>query len=128
MESMKCVGGKEDATKSLTVHGAFALAQKIERKKMSVRDENRHLDVKAGKSTSECRELIERYRTQYGDKKTFRRQGEKHPRQLSNLKWAGCSSGKLTGSLWGDWYSNLTTVRDLSPGTGRYDTSTSCTT
>ena len=28
------------------VHGPFELAKKIERKKMSVRDENRHLDVK----------------------------------------------------------------------------------
>ena len=32
--------------KSQTVHGCRDLAEKIERKKMSVRDENRHLDVK----------------------------------------------------------------------------------
>ena len=32
--------------KGLRVHGAYELARKIERKKMSVRDENRHLDVK----------------------------------------------------------------------------------
>jgi hypothetical protein len=31
--------------KSLWVHGSFELARKVERKKMSVRDENRHLDV-----------------------------------------------------------------------------------
>jgi hypothetical protein len=32
--------------KSLWVHGSHELARKIERKKMSVRDENRHLDIK----------------------------------------------------------------------------------
>ena len=32
--------------KSLRVRGAHELARKIERKKMSVRDENRHLHVK----------------------------------------------------------------------------------
>ena len=32
--------------KSLRVHGSHELAKKIERKKMSARDENRHLDVK----------------------------------------------------------------------------------
>jgi hypothetical protein len=34
--------------KSQTVHGGFELAKKIVRKKMSSRDENRHLDVKRG--------------------------------------------------------------------------------
>ena len=32
--------------KSLQVHGGHELARKVERKKMSVRDENRHLDIK----------------------------------------------------------------------------------
>jgi hypothetical protein len=32
--------------KSVRVRGSFELAKKIERKKMSLRDENRHLDVK----------------------------------------------------------------------------------
>jgi len=32
--------------KSKTVHGSRQLAEKIERKKMSLRDENRHLDIK----------------------------------------------------------------------------------
>jgi hypothetical protein len=36
-------GGRNRNTR---VHGAYELAKKIERKKMSVRDENRHLDVK----------------------------------------------------------------------------------
>ena len=54
--------------RSLTVHGAFALAQKIERKKMSVRDENRHLDVKR-EINFRMSELIDRYWTHYGSKK-----------------------------------------------------------
>ena len=33
-------GGRQ---KSLRVHGSHELARKIERKKMSIRDENRHL-------------------------------------------------------------------------------------
>ena len=32
--------------RSVLVHGSHELAKKIERKKMSARDENRHLDVK----------------------------------------------------------------------------------
>ena len=32
--------------RSLQVHGSYELARKIERKKMSARGENRHLDVK----------------------------------------------------------------------------------
>jgi hypothetical protein len=57
--------------KSLTVHGALALAQKIERKKMSMRDENRHLDVKR-ETNFRMWELVERYRTHYGNKKRSR--------------------------------------------------------
>ena len=32
--------------RSLTVHGPRELARKVERKRLSTRDENRHLDVK----------------------------------------------------------------------------------
>ena len=35
MECLKSVGGKEARNKSLRVHGAYELAKKIERKKMS---------------------------------------------------------------------------------------------
>jgi hypothetical protein len=41
--------------KSLRVHGSHELARKIERKKMSIRDENRHLDVKREVNLRECR-------------------------------------------------------------------------
>ena len=43
---MKFAGGKEDATKACGSTARIELAKKIERKKMSTRDENRHLDVK----------------------------------------------------------------------------------
>ena len=32
--------------KSAKIHGSDELAKKVERKKLSIRDENRHLDVK----------------------------------------------------------------------------------
>src|SRR3989442_14078106 len=54
--------------KSLQVHGGHELARKIERKKMSVRDENRHLDVKR-ELNLRMSALIDRYWTHYGIKK-----------------------------------------------------------
>jgi hypothetical protein len=54
--------------KSLCVHGAYELARKIERKKMSVRDENRHLDIKR-EINFRMSALIDRYWTHYGIKK-----------------------------------------------------------
>ena len=42
----RSVGEKEAGTEACSVHGSHELAKKIERKKMSARDENRHLDVK----------------------------------------------------------------------------------
>ena len=53
--------------KSLRVHGAFELAKKIERKKLSARDENRHLDVKRDVNFR-MSALIDRYWTHYGSK------------------------------------------------------------
>ena len=41
--------------RGLRVHGSFELARKIERKKMSVRDENRHLDCQEGDQLSDVR-------------------------------------------------------------------------
>ena len=54
--------------KSLRVHGPHELARKIERKKMSVRDENRHLDIKR-EINFRMSALIDRYWTHYGVKK-----------------------------------------------------------
>src|SRR5580693_6283220 len=54
--------------RSVRVHGSFELAKKIERKKMGVRDENRHLDVKR-EINFRMSALIDRYWTHYGVKK-----------------------------------------------------------
>lgn len=52
----------------LRVHGSHALAKKVERKKMSARDENRHLDVKR-EVNFRMSVLVDRYWTEYGIKK-----------------------------------------------------------
>ncbi len=54
--------------RSLLVHGPKELARKILRKKLSARDENRHLDVKKEKNFR-MSALIDRYWEQYGRKK-----------------------------------------------------------
>ena len=101
--------------RSLSVHGGLALAQKVERKKMSVRDENRHLDVKR-EINYRMSELIDRYWTHYGRKK--RSAG----REKSILDGIRSELGRMfvrevDGIAVGQWYENLTGVRDLSPGT-----------
>jgi integrase len=101
--------------KSLTVHGALALAQKIERKKMTVRDENRHLDVKR-EVNFRMWELVDRYRTHYGDKK------RSADREKSILDTIQAEMGRMfvrevDGVAVGRWYENLTTVRNLSAST-----------
>src|SRR5271165_3313237 len=50
--------------RSLQVHGSRELAKKVERKKLSARDENRHLDVRR-EVNFRMPALIQRYRDQY---------------------------------------------------------------
>jgi len=101
--------------KSLWVHGSHELARKIERKKMSVRDENRHLDI-AREVNFRMSELIDRYWTHYGVKK------RSASREKSVLDGIRADLGRLfvrevDGQAVGRWYDDLTAVRDLSPGT-----------
>jgi len=101
--------------KSLRVHGAYELARKIERKKMSVRDENRHLDIKR-EVNLRMSALIDRYWTHYGVKK------RSASREKSVLDGIRSELGRsfvreIDGDAVGRWYENLTVVRDLSPGT-----------
>jgi integrase len=101
--------------KSLWVHGSHELARKIERKKMSVRDENRHLDIKR-EVNFRMSELIDRYWTHYGVKK------RSASREKSVLDGIRADLGRLfvrevDGQAVGRWYDDLTAVRDLSPGT-----------
>jgi len=101
--------------KSLWVHGGFELARKIERKKMSVRDENRHLDIKR-EINFRMSALIDRYWTLYGVKK------RSASREKSVLDGIRSELGRsfvreIDGVAVGRWYEKLTAVRDLAPGT-----------
>ena len=105
-------GGRQ---KSLRVHGSHELARKIERKKMSIRDENRHLDVKR-EVNLRMSALIDRYWKQYGIKK------RSADREKSILEGIRSELGKtfvreVDGNAVSRWYENLTAVHELSPGT-----------
>ena len=105
-------GGRQ---KSLRVHGSHELARKIERKKMSIRDENRHLDVKR-EVNLRMSALIDRYWLQYGIKK------RSADREKSILEGIRSELGKtfvreVDGNAVSRWYENLTAVHELSPGT-----------
>ena len=101
--------------KSLRVHGAYELARKIERKKMSVRDENRHLDIKR-EVNFRMSALIGRYWTHYGVKK---RSASREKSVLDGIRSELGQSfvREIDGDAVGSWYENLTAVRNLSPGT-----------
>ncbi len=101
--------------RSLRVHGAYELARKIERKKMSIRDENRHLDVRR-EVNFRMSALIDRYWMHYGIKK------RSADRESSVLDGIRSELGQLfvreiDGNAISRWYENLTGVRELSPGT-----------
>ena len=101
--------------KSLRVRGSAELARKIERKKMSARDENRHLDVKR-EVNYRMSGLIDRYLTHYGNKKLSA------DREKSILEGIRSELGRsfvreVDGVAVQRWYENLTKVRGLSDGT-----------
>lgn len=101
--------------KSLRVHGSHELAKKIERKKMSARDEGRHLDVKR-EVNFRMSALIDRYWEHYGKKK------RSASREESIMEGIRSELGKyfvreVDGSAISRWYEGLTAVRSLSPGT-----------
>src|SRR5262245_44630239 len=101
--------------KCVVVHGSHELARKIERKKMSVRDENRHLDIKR-EVNYRMSTLIDRYWEHYGIKK------RSADREKSIINGIRSELGKLfvrevDGDAISRWYENLTDVLELSPGT-----------
>src|ERR1700689_566578 len=98
--------------KSLRVHGAYELAKKIERKKMSVRDENRHLDIKR-EINFRMSELIDRYWEQYGRRK------KSQEREKSVLEGVRHAMGnrfvrEVDGVIVNRWYQGLTAAKGLS--------------
>jgi integrase len=102
-------------SRSLRVHGGYELAKKIERKKMSARDENRHLDVRK-EVNFRMSALIDRYIEQYGRKK------RSADREKSILEGIRSELGTLfvrevDGVAVSRWYENLTKRKKLSDGT-----------
>jgi len=101
--------------KSVRVHGSMELAKKIQRKRMSARDENRHLDVKR-EVNFRMSTLIDRYWEQYGSKK------RSADREKSITDGIRDELGKLfvrevDGVAVSRWYQDLTAVRGLAEGT-----------
>lgn len=100
--------------KSLRIHGTHELAKKIERKRMSARDENRHLDIKR-EVNFRMSALIDRYWTHYGVKK---RSASREKSILGGIRSElGLFVREVDGTAVGRWYENITGVRDLSSGT-----------
>ena len=101
--------------RSLNVHGCHDLAQKILRKKLSRRDENRHLDVKK-EVNFRMSALIDRYWDQHASKK------KSQDREKSILEGVRDELGTLfvrevDGTAVDRWYQNLTAEKKLSQGT-----------
>jgi integrase len=101
--------------RSEMVHGSKALARKIERKKMSLRDENRHLDIKR-EVNFRMTALIDRYWNEYGSKK------KSASREHSVIEGIREELGDLfvrevDGSAVDRWYQGLTSRRGLTAGT-----------
>jgi len=101
--------------RSVRVHGSFELAKKIERKKVGLRDENRHLDIRR-EVNLRMSALIDRYWKEYGSSK------KSSDRERSIL--AGIRTGlgnlfvrEVDGNAVDRWYKGLTKVKGLSAGT-----------
>src|ERR1700727_1186290 len=101
--------------KSQTVNGSRDLARKVSRKKMSTRDENRHLDVKK-EIHYRMTDLIDRYWTHYGSKKASA------DREKSIVEGIRSELGRkfvreVDGIAVQRWYERLTGVRGLADNT-----------
>jgi integrase len=101
--------------RSIRVHGSHELAKKIERKKMSARDENRHLDVRR-EVNFRMSALIARYQDEYASKK------KSWNREKSILEGIRQDLGHLfvrevDGMAVQGWYRGLTEGKGLSAGT-----------
>jgi integrase len=102
--------------RSLIVHGSHELAKKILRKKLSARDENRHLDVRK-ETNYRMSALIDRYWVEYANNKASR------DREKSILEGIGDELGRLfvrelaDGTAIDRWYRGLVAEKGLSQGT-----------
>jgi integrase len=103
--------------KSVQIHGTLEVANKIERKMMAIRDENRHLDVKQ-EINYRMSDLIDRYWTQYGSKKASA------DREKSIVEGIRSELGRMfvrevDGVAVQRWYENLTGKRGLADNTAQ---------
>jgi hypothetical protein len=94
---------------------SYELAKKIERKKLSIRDENRHLEIRKDVNFK-VSALIDRYTAQYAIKK------KSYEREKSILEGIGRELGTLfvrevDGLAVDRWYQKLTGELGLSVGT-----------
>jgi integrase len=101
--------------RSVLVHGSANLAKTIERKKLTLRDENRHLDVKK-EIHYRMNDLIDRYWEQYGIKK------KSADREKSIVEGIRSQLGRMfvrevDGMAVQEWYDDLTDVRELAVNT-----------
>jgi integrase len=106
---------EEGRQKTKRIHGGYDLARKVLRKKMSTRDENRHLDVKK-EINCQMTELIDRYWTHYGSKKASA------DREKSIVEGIRSELGRkfvreVDGIAVQRWYEKLTGVRGLADNT-----------
>jgi integrase len=101
--------------KSAKVHGTGKRAKTVERKKLTLRDENRYLDVKKEINYS-VSDLIDRYWTHYGSKKASA------DREKSIVEGIRAERGRMfvrevDGIDVQRWYENLTGERGLADNT-----------
>src|ERR1700722_13833054 len=101
--------------KSAVIYGSHELAKKIENKKKSIRDENRHLDIKRDVNFK-MSALIDWYWEHYGSKK------KSQDREKSVLERIRTEMGTLfvrevDGVAVDRWYQGLTAANRLSAGT-----------
>jgi integrase len=101
--------------RSLNVHGSHELAKKIQRKKLSVRDEHRHLDIKK-EVNFRMSALIVRYWEQHGSKKKSQDR-EKSILEGIRSELGSCFVREVDGPAVDAWYRSLTTGRGLASGT-----------
>src|SRR5262245_115757 len=101
--------------RSVRVRGPYELAKKVERKKMSSRDENRHLDVKR-EVNYRMSALIDRYWDQCGSLKRSRDR-ERSILEGIRAEVGGLFVREVDGAAVERWYQGLTETKGLSPGT-----------
>jgi hypothetical protein len=111
----KFVGGRKGRQKTKRIHGSYDLARKVLWKKLSTRDETRHLDVKK-EINYRMTELIDRYWTHYGSKKAS------VDREKSIVEGIRSELGRrfvreVDGIAVQRWYERLTGVRGLADNT-----------